>query len=285
MPIAVLSPAKTLDESVIKGLQSSEPSWSSAEQEELLGVCKKLSKGDIKKLMGLSDALATLNFDRYQNFEQQLPKASCWSFDGPAHKALDISSLSETSQQYAEQHILTLSGLYGCLSPLNGVRPYRLEMGTKLVTAHGKSLYEFWGDKVAQQIATRLKEVPASERFVVNVASEEYWQVVGKHATAVFGDDIAVYTIKFPGPSVYAKQARGLYCRFLCEAAVLTADRLQEFGEWTKQQSGPTYSRSDKGANSLILEFSRCADASASVKSTKRSNTTTAKSASKRSRK
>lgn len=65
---------------------------------------------------------------------------------------------------------------------------------------------------------------PAKERFLVNVASDEYWAVIKRQVGAL---GAPVYTIKFPGPSVFAKQARGLFCRFMSETKVKTPDELK----------------------------------------------------------
>ena len=40
--------------------------------------------------------------------------------------------------KFAQKHIRILSGLYGILKPLDVMKPYRLEMGTKLETAKEK---------------------------------------------------------------------------------------------------------------------------------------------------
>jgi len=175
MPIAVISPAKALDVTPVPDVCPSEPDWSAAHTSELLETCEQLSKQQIKSLMSLSDPLAALNHDRFQRFAQQESKPAAWAFDGPAHKALAIASLSQAQQDYAQEHVMTLSGLYGCLRPRDCIRPYRLEMGTKLKTDRGSNLYEFWADTVAQEIKLRLEALPKAEQFVVNVASEEYW--------------------------------------------------------------------------------------------------------------
>ena len=125
MPIALLSPAKTLDEGECEISRSEMTSPPFADDTTaLIECCRGLSKAQIKSLMSLSDPLAKLNFDRFQNFEAQTPKASAWAFDGPAHKALDIASLTKPQQDYAQSHVTTLSGLYGCLRVRDGIRPY-----------------------------------------------------------------------------------------------------------------------------------------------------------------
>ena len=139
MPIAVLSPAKSLIEKPESGLTLTEAPFDS-KTNELLQVCSKLSRAQIKSLIDLSDALAALNHGRFQNFETQDVLAAGYAFDGPAHQAWGVRSLDGESFAYAQENILTLSGLYGCLRPLDAIQPYRLEMGTKLITPRGNSL-------------------------------------------------------------------------------------------------------------------------------------------------
>ena len=204
--------------------------------------------------MSISDKIAGLNHDRFSDFSSQPAKAAGWSFDGPAHKALDIDSLSPDQQSYAQEHIITLSGLYGYLRPYDALRPYRLEMGTKLKTKVGNTLYEFWGAAIAKELARELKAMPEEQRFVVNVASQEYWNVIGKHEEVL---GAPVYTINFPGPSVYAKQARGAFCRFMCEAQVETPDQLKEFAAWSTAGGGPAKYKLVASKGEFESEFHR----------------------------
>ena len=52
------------------------------------------------------------------------------------------------------------------------MRPYRLEMGTKLANDHGKDLYAFWGDEISEQIVSDVDSSETAGRFVVNLASQ-----------------------------------------------------------------------------------------------------------------
>jgi len=234
----VLSPAKALDETVTAMEMTRPAAVLDDDRAELLRTCVKLSKADLQKLMSLSGPLADLNHKRYAAFESQDEKPCGWAFDGPAHKALSIATLDQAQQDYAQDHIITLSGLYGFLKPRDAIRPHRLEMGTKLKTERGGSLYDFWGDRITKELATLLAKLPEEERFVVNTASQEYWAVVAKHVKLL---GAAVYTIEFPGPSVYAKQARGSFCRFMCREGVKSAEQLKDFAQWTEKEGLAVY--------------------------------------------
>jgi hypothetical protein len=139
MPIAVVSPAKSLLERPEADVPLTEPPFA-AERAELLRVCAKLTKSQLKSLMGISDALAALNHGRFQTFAAQTALPAGYAFDGPAHQAWGLRSLDAASLAYAQETVVTLSGLYGCLRPRDAIQPHRLEMGTKLTTPRGASL-------------------------------------------------------------------------------------------------------------------------------------------------
>merc|ERR1719476_1171817 len=102
--------------------------------------------------MGLSADLARLNVERYRTFASQPKKQACLAFDGPAFRGLSAGDFSEAEQKFAQSHIRILCGLYGVLRPYDDIRPYRLEMGTKLQTSGSSTLYEFWGDSITNEL-------------------------------------------------------------------------------------------------------------------------------------
>merc|ERR1712187_210488 len=184
---------------------------------KLLQVCKKLTKGDLKKMMSLSDAIAAKDYERYQKWEANACKATCLAMDGPAYRDFDGNSLSADERKAAQSKVRVLSGLYGVLKPFDAIRPYRLEMGSKLKTDRGSTLYDYWGDSIAKQVAQGAK-------VVINAASQEYWKAVRVEALG-----IPVVTVDFPGPAVYAKKARGLICRYAVKKDCQKAEDLKGF--------------------------------------------------------
>ena len=91
-------------------------------------------------------AICSLNFSRYQQWSQQVSKPAGFAFDGPAYKALGLTSLNKADVLYCQQHLRIVDGLYGLLRPLDSIKPYRLEMANKLNNSKGKTLYAYWGD-------------------------------------------------------------------------------------------------------------------------------------------
>ena len=154
--IIVLSPAKTLDYEFESNHDHSVPAFLS-QSSKLINNLKTKEPKDIASLMGLSDKLATLNFDRYQSWSPAKKvsadsKPSMLVFKGDVYQGLQAEDLNNAEMKFAQKHIRILSGLYGILRPLDLMKPYRLEMGTKLETSEGKNLYEFWGDKVQKKV-------------------------------------------------------------------------------------------------------------------------------------
>ena len=199
--------------------------------EALLPSVQKLSAGDLKALMGVSDPLAKLNQHRFATFAAQPQKQAVLAFDGQAYKGLDAKSLSEADLLFAQGHLRILSGLYGLVRPLDLVRPYRLEFGTKLRNPRGANLYEFWGSTVTDLLNADLAELPAPQRLVVNVASAEYFKAVKPAALAA-----PLLTVAFPGPAVHAKEARGAIVRYAVVNRLTEPQGLKAFagtkGEW-----------------------------------------------------
>eukprot|EP00873_Tetraselmis_striata_P013228 jgi/Tetstr1/433492/TSEL_022762.t1 len=236
--IVLLSPAKTLDEDcanpALKPSDHTRPELAE-EAEELVGELKKLPVGKLKALLGVSDAIARLNHERYRDWKTQpcLPAATL--FDGPAYRELRAAELTAKEIKSAAQQLRILCGLYGVLRPWDAVKPYRLDMSKKLANRAGKDLYAFWADKLAGAIQRDLEAQPSGQRFIVNCASQEYFQSVKPHLTC------PVYTMQFPGPSVYAKQARGAMVRYILTSGAKTPEDLKGFtgnsGEW-KYDSG-----------------------------------------------
>jgi len=230
----LLSPAKALDYETPPVTPVHTQPLFVPQASELIEVLREKSPQEIATLMDLSDQLAGLNVARYQawqpTFAPDNAKQAVLAFNGDVYEGLDAKTLSEDELQWAQAHVCILSGLYGVLRPLDLMRPYRLEMGTRLPTAKGKNLYQFWG----RQIADYLNERAAGDisPVIVNLASEEYFKSVDRKAlrpqvvSCVFeelkGDQYKVI-------SFMAKRARGLMVRHAIECRATHVDDLKRF--------------------------------------------------------
>jgi len=148
------------------------------------------------------------------------------AFKGDVYQGLDADRMSADDMRWAQDHLRILSGLYGVLRPLDLMRPYRLEMGTKLANQRGSDLYQFWGDIITDE----LNAIGSS--VLVNLASTEYFKSVKKKAiaarivTPVFMDNKnGTYKII----SFYAKTARGLMSSYIIRNRITDVEQLKQF--------------------------------------------------------
>ncbi|MEA3117717.1 MAG: uncharacterized protein QOI13_987 [Paraburkholderia sp.] len=234
--IIVLSPAKSLDYETPPHVQRHTIPDFVEDAAELVDGLRRLSPQQISTLMGVSDALARLNFQRFADWSSEFgrhnAKQAVLAFNGDVYEGFDAKSLSAADLDYAQQHVRVLSGLYGVLRPLDLLQPYRLEMGTRLPNARGKDLYAFWGERITDALNAQLREKPHVSRVLVNCASEEYFKSVKPKRleapviTPVFEDWKGG---RYKIISFHAKRARGLMARFAVEHRLGRPKQLKEF--------------------------------------------------------
>jgi|TARA_B110000438_G_scaffold61342_1_gene61604 hypothetical protein len=251
--LIVLSPAKTLDYSVDPKSNHTAPQFLS-QSSKLIKTLKDKEPKDIASLMGLSDKLATLNFDRYQSWKAAKSvssdaKPSMLVFKGDVYQGLSAEDFNAKQIKFAQKHLRILSGLYGILRPMDVIKPYRLEMGTKLQTSKGKNLYEFWGNSVQENVISDLASQKSD--LLINLASKEYFSVLGKMpeyinvVSPVFKD---FKNGKHKIISFYAKRARGLMAKWIIENNIRDFEKLSKFN-----LDGYYFSKKDSSATEPVF--------------------------------
>lgn len=234
--LAILSPAKKLD-------FESEPITDTHTQpvlmkdaEVLAKQAKKLTRNDLKSMMSISDKLAELNHQRFQDFKPPFnlgnARQAALSFAGDTYVGLDATTLSKKDLSYAQDHLRILSGLYGLLRPLDLIQPYRLEMGTKFAFNGKENLYDYWDGRVTDALNTATQS--HKNRLIINLASNEYAKVVqtklleGGIVTPVF-KEIKNGEARVLG--MFAKRARGMMARHMIINRVETEKGLKAFND------------------------------------------------------
>ncbi len=173
--LIIVSPAKKLDMTEVAELTPTRPDFA-ADADRLAKVARDLTVKDLQKLMGISESLAKLNAERFRDFGTMEEKPAALAFAGDTYQGLEAGSLDADEMAFAQDHLRILSGLYGVLRPLDAIQPYRLEMGSRLKTPRGASLYAYWGDRIAQALNAQA-EVLGTDTLV-NCASQEYFGAV-----------------------------------------------------------------------------------------------------------
>jgi len=251
--LIVISPAKSFAKEVNPPhLNYSQPHHLS-ESEKLIGKLRGLNKKELARLMKLSDDLIALNIERYQHW--QVPFAvdnaspAIFAFNGEVYRGLAATGLNKKDLQYANDHLRILSGLYGSLRPLDLIQPYRLEMGTKLKYYRNNNLYQFWGNKITDDLNTVLTK----EKYLINLASSEYFKAVnikkltGDVITPVFKD---FSNGQYKSLMTYAKHARGEMSRFIIQERIQDPELLKSF-------NGMGYCYSPDLSDNTTLVFTR----------------------------
>ncbi len=235
--LTLLSPAKTLDfETIPKTEKTSKPVFL-VNTNKLVKKMQGKSPEDISKLMGISANLADINAARFKKFKtrggtQEVARQAILAFKGDVYQGLNVQSYTERDFTFAQKHLRIVSGLYGLLKPLDLIQPHRLEMGTRLKTENGDSLYDFWGTKISNSI---LRELSAQKnQTVINLASVEYFKAVAQLKskatviTPIFKDySKGTYRII----SFFAKKARGTMATFIIQNRIAAPNGIKNFAE------------------------------------------------------
>jgi cytoplasmic iron level regulating protein YaaA (DUF328/UPF0246 family) len=230
--LIVLSPAKSLDFTAAPQAVAMTAPQLADQTAELAKVTKKLRVIELKRMMDLSDALAKLNRERFQAFQPDSEDGlqAAFAFNGDVYLGLRARELDKKALAWAQDHLRILSGLYGVLRPLDAIQPYRLEMGVRIKTRRGASLYDFWGPRVSETLDAAL--AGHKERTLINCASQEYFGAVDRAALKA-----PVVSCRFLEEkdgqarimSFFAKKARGMMARFAIDNRLERAADLKAF--------------------------------------------------------
>lgn len=236
--IVILSPSKTLDFSDKQlSIANANPHTAPVFMDDaqiLAEILRKKSVSQIAKLMGVSNKLASLNYDRYQSFSTPFTshnaRQALLAFKGDVYTDIAVEEYTQEDFAFAQEHVRILSGLYGLLRPLDLIQPYRLEMGTQLSNPRGNTLYAFWRDKITEQLNKNLQQ----HKTLVNLASNEYFKAIhpkkleAEVITPVFKQyNNGVYKVI----ALHAKRARGAMTHFMIKNKIDRVERIKTFNE------------------------------------------------------
>lgn len=253
--LILLSPSKSLDyETPPQTDEYTRPELLD-EAGQLVDVLRDYSREQLQELMDISENLADLNYERYQEFSTPFgtddAKQAILAFDGDVYRDFRFDDYDDDDFEFLQRHVRTISGLYGLLRPLDLMQPYRLPMGTKLENSRGDNLYEFWGDKVTDAVNAALDA--QGDDVILNLASNEYFRAArqgelnGRVVDVKFRDlrGDTYRTISF-----YLKRLRGTLTDFVVRNRITDPEGLKEF-------TGRNYYFSDERSTDDELVFLR----------------------------
>ena len=228
----LLSPAKSLDyKSKLPTLKTTEACFLN-EAENLNSVLKGKSPKDLSELMSISSSIAELNYQRNVSwslpFSSENARQSIYAFSGDVYRGLDAYTIEENKIDFMQNSVRIISGLYGLLKPLDLIQPYRLEMGTKMPIDNHKNLYEYWRNKITNQLNNELD----SDEPVLNLASNEYFKAID---SKVINSHIYSANFKqlkdgeYKTIAIFSKRARGMMTRYIINNNISNVTDLKSF--------------------------------------------------------
>ena len=197
--------------------------------ERVKQALQRLTAEELQALWRCSDSLARLNAERLRgmDLERGLTPAVL-AYEGSQYRYMAPGVFERGEYAFLQEHLRILSGFYGVLRPLDGVVPYRLEMQAKLSVDGSRDLYDFWGGRLADELA-------AETDLILNLASREYSRAVTPYlprtvrvVTCVFGERSKGKIVERGTP---CKMARGQMVRWLAEHQVTDPDAIRDFAE------------------------------------------------------
>ncbi|WP_341787825.1 YaaA family protein [Rickettsia endosymbiont of Cantharis rufa] len=144
---------------------------------QLLSILQGYSENQLSEIMNISAKLAHINKDRFKNFDDQESKVAIFAYAGDVFNNIHIEKLTNHELNFLQSHLLIISGLYGVLKPLDVIKPYRLEMATKL---NELNLTSFWQDEITDYINKILAK--HENKYLLNLASQEYSSVINPNS-------------------------------------------------------------------------------------------------------
>lgn len=237
----LISPAKSMQSLPVPDLELESTSPKFLKEASLLvEKMREFSAKELQEGMKISDKLAKLNWQRYQDWTPNPNKnhsaPAVQLFTGDVYQGLETVSWTLEDWKESQERVRILSGLYGLLRPLDRICPYRLEMGNKM-----QDLYTFWKNEL-------IDELNKSTDPLVNLASNEYAKAVDQKSLKRPWIDIDFYENTLKGMriiGIHAKKARGKMARYIVKNRIENIEDLKDFHDegytWYPEKSSENH--------------------------------------------
>ena len=213
----------------------------------LVEFCQQLSVNEIAKLLKINLKMAHDVYGYFQTFhlDNDMERSAAYAFNGIAFQGLNVHDMTAHELSFAQEHVNVLSGMYGLLRPLDIIKPYRLDMNTRisptdginnsgnLITTFPKSnyLYGYWQETVNKYLFEKLSR---DDNTIINLSSSEYYKLI---VPALLPKQLQIITIAFREQKaeglkqvvVYAKKARGMMARYIIKNKITKVEDVKGF--------------------------------------------------------
>ncbi|MGF3227339.1 YaaA family protein [Facklamia sp. P12932] len=212
MTLIIFSPSKEMDTIVGNGLiPQSDP---------VQAIIKELALKDtteLEKLFKCSAELAQDIYHRYQVINKKTARPAYQVYQGLAFRQIKWDKID---LNYAKNHLKILSALYGPISPIQPINPYRLDFNTSLKIKN-QSLKSLWKAHYNKAF---------EEQTVINLASNEFASLLDPKKMQLiqinFYKDIE---LSKKAPSATSKKLRGALLNYLLQTKSLDLNTFKAF--------------------------------------------------------
>lgn len=231
--LIIISPAKTLSpNSWVKPDSLSSKNSFCASTNRLLQHLKSYSCQELEKILGVSEKLAQVNFERYKNFESADQKQAFYAYDGDVYKNIQRNNLRDKQIDYISKHLRIISAFYGVLKAFDSIKPYRLEMSARLPIIASQGLHIFWQNIITDFFQEELQY--SNKKIILNLASNEYSSAINRKK--LDAEVIDVFFLekkadKLQNIAVNAKRARGMVLNYMIQNQVNNPQTIKAFQE------------------------------------------------------
>lgn len=230
--LVLISPAKTFAPRPARShaLPTSQPTFV-AEARQLVASSLELSPEELKKQLLLTPkTLASARKHLLTFFDEGTPEEQALlSYSGMVYKKLDAPSFSPEDWQYASEHLLMTSFVYGLLRPTDAIRPYRMEGTARLPMLSGERVFDYWRDRLTAPFIDAIQQ--AGGRLLY-LASDEmrglfHWEEVERAVEVI----TPTFLTRRPDGSlrqtvIYTKMARGAMARAVLRGRITDPEAL-----------------------------------------------------------
>lgn len=221
----ILSPTKKMQSGSGKDRVLHRPQFLE-ETVQLWEVLREFASYELESAFRINPQLALQAACDFQDFSPEAKgEAALFSYIGLAFSNLQPETFSEEELRFCDETLRILSGFYGLVRPLDGIQPYRLEMGCKL-QFDGKNLYQFWGDKLYRALFEQ-------GDTVLNLASKEYSKAITPYLQPkdrwITCEFLTYRKGKLATVATSAKMARGQMARFIVQNHITAPENVQAF--------------------------------------------------------
>lgn len=243
----LLSPAKLINFKDKAETAKGTPPLFSEKTNLLAEFCQQLSVEEIAKLLKINMKMAHDVYGYFQTFhlENELERSAAFAFNGIAFQGLNVHDMTANELLFAQNHLHIASGMYGLLRPLDIIKPYRLDVSTRIspnvginnsgnlntIYPNSNYLYGYWQKTVNNYLSEKLRN---DDNIIINLSSAEYYKLI---VPELLPKEMQMITIGFREQKtdglkqvvVYAKKARGMMARFIIKNNITNVQDIKGF--------------------------------------------------------